>query len=176
MPTDDPTPRPVASIGQGGDTSIGQAAGGNIVHGMDPEAALAQTITFIRDHVWRTDQQREQRDGELADAIEYLTDQFKAYQLMDNRRREADDKERIERRETLDDTLDAIAAALTDQADRLAELRQGQRTTRRWLVGLTLALLGAVLVVAALVQRELAALALRAVFDVAHPGLALWRR
>ena len=168
----DPTPRPVASIGQGGDTSIGQAAGGNIVHGMDPGEALA----FVRDYMWRMDQQREQRDRELSDALSHLTNQFQAYQIMDSRRQAADDKERIERREALDDTLDAIAAALAAQADALADVRQGQRITRRWLVGLAVVLVLAAAVVVWLVSRELAALAVRALLEATSPVLALWRR
>jgi hypothetical protein len=103
----------------------------------------------------------------VAKALEQLRDQLRAHEIMQERRDRIDVEERTARREALDDTLDAIARALTDQADALAELRRGQRLTRFWLVVLTAALLGAVLVVAALVQRELAVLALHT--------LAFWR-
>lgn len=157
MAPDDATPRPVASFDQAGDTSIGQAIGGNVVHGMDPEAALAQTIAFIKEHVWKSDQQREERDKEIARAVRWLGEEFKAYQIMDSRRWGAETKEREERRKLLDDTLDAVAVALDNQAKAITR-QAGEIRVLRWIaLGLGAGLLVATVVIGWLFLREVAA-------------------
>ena len=137
---------------QTADVNTGDSAGENIYHGLDGEqlrAIMQQQTEFYTTLVSAYERQYKDVVGQL----DLLRREADIYQRGEKAQRQA-------RQESLDASLAEFTEALTDQADALAELRRGQRLTRRWLVGLTLALLGAVLVVAVLAQRELTALAI----------------
>lgn len=141
-------------------------AGRDISQGANANAVLE----FLRDYVFEADQQREttikdvgrelRRTREdvaiVSDAVRSVRD-----------RMDDDDHARVGRQASLDAAL--------------AELHQGQRIARRWLAGLTAALVVAALVVAWLAWRELyppvnVVALLRLALGGALALVAQWRR
>lgn len=163
-------PRPVTDLSgqQAGDQSF-QAAGENIYHGANADHVL----DFLREYVFAADQRRETavkaasqelkraqlEMGIVSDAVRSVRDRL-----------DDDDRDRVRRQRDLDHTLATLGEYLEAQALDLAALRRGQTLARRWLAGLTALLIIEILVVAWLVDRELAILAARAAYDVLVAG------
>lgn len=158
-------PRPVTDLSgqQAGDQSF-QAAGENIYHGANADHVL----DFLREYVFAADQRRETavkaasqelkraqlEMGIVTDAVRSVRDRL-----------DDDDADRVRRQRELDHALATLGESLEAQDIALAELRRGQQLARRWLAGLTLALVLVLVVVAVLVWREATLLATRAAFD-----------
>jgi hypothetical protein len=131
---------------QTGDVTNRDSAGGDITyHGADAGAVL----TFLRDYVFASDQQRETaikavsqelrraRDdmGIISDAVRSVRDRL-----------DDDDRERVERQKDHDLFMADMAVQASDQARALRQLR-------RWVVVLTIALFAFALILAAVVWR-----------------------
>lgn len=146
-------PRPVTDLSgqQAGDQRFRDTAGENIYHGLDG-ATLLRLL----------EGQAHEREL-VAAAIERLSTQLRGHELMQAKRDEQETRQRTERQGVLDHRL------TTQDAD-LAALRRGQTLARRWLAILTLLLILEIIVVAWLVDRELALLAARAVYDAVVAG------
>jgi hypothetical protein len=149
---------------QSGDHTSRDAAGRDIHQGADATAVLK----FLQAYVFEADQRREVgiKDlahelvltrgdmGILSDAVRSLRD-----------RNEADARQRLDRQNDLDTHLAEFGEALEAQAIDMGELRRGQRIARHWLAALTLAVLGAAVIIAALILREAGVLAARAALE-----------
>jgi len=141
------------SRGQTGDVATGDNAGGNITHGADATEVLA----FLRSYVFEADQKRETAIKDLARELVYtrgdmgiLSDAVRAV------------------RDQVDDLVNAAEADARQRPARQAELDRQLTIARRWLAGLTIALLVALAVVAVLVlDRYVFVSVARAWFDVA---------
>jgi len=141
------------SRSQTGGVTTGDNAGNNITHGADP----AEVLAFLRDYVFKADQERETANKELARQLVYtrgdmgiLSDAVRAV------------------RDQVDDLVNATEADALQRPARQAELDRQLTIARRWLAGLTIALLVALAVVALLVlDRYVFVSVARAWFDVA---------
>lgn len=158
MAEDTPPPPLVGLPGaQLGEVRI-DAVGGDRINYNDPAAWLE----FIKGQLWRAEEQRDIRHKEQLDRMERLEDALKLHEIAEEHRRSADDKTRQERQEALD--------------KELAALRAEQARTRRWVVGLAIALLIAALVVVALVVDRYALATAARILIGAGLALAVGRR
>ena len=140
------------SRGQTGDVATGDNAGGNITHGADATEVLA----FLREYVFKADQARETAIKELARELVYargdmgiLSDAVRAV------------------RDQVDDLVNAAQLDAKERPARQLALDHQLTIARRWLAGLTIALLVALAVVALLALDRYVLIAARAWFDVA---------
>lgn len=120
---------------QMGDHQQRDAAGRDIVHGVDAD----KTLDLVR-FFWEDRQQRDIRRAELDDALQDMRDTIELY------------------RSTITQRINALVELMEQQAYE-------QRRTRRWLAGLTLAIIVVLAVLAGLVWREAGMLAASAAFD-----------
>lgn len=130
----DERPPLIQHSGQSGDHDT-HAAGRDIIHSNDPALWLA----FIRDQLWQSDQRRDMHQAQIVDRLERQEDMLRAHELMEQRRKEVEAKER---------------------AERQAELDRQLTIQRRWLAGLTIALFVALIVLGWLTVDRFAALSL----------------
>ncbi len=141
------------SRGQTGDVATGDNAGGNITHGAD----ATEVLNFLREYVFEADQKRETANKELARQLAYargdmgiLSDAVRAV------------------RDQVDDLVNAAEADAAQRPARQLALDHQLAVARRWLAGLTIALLVALAVVALLVLDRYVFIGVaRAWFDVA---------
>jgi hypothetical protein len=125
------------------------AAGGNINHGIPPEQAF-DLVRFL----WEDRQERDVRREQLDNTLQDMRDQIELYRI------------------TLAQRITAITVSVDVLAAASAQQARETRRLRYWLAGLTVVLSVSVGVLAWLLWREAAAMALRAAFDVA----LVWRR
>jgi len=141
------------SRGQTGDVATGDNAGGDITHGADATEVLA----FLREYVFAADQRMETTVKALGREAEL--GRLDTRILMESHR---------SLRNRVDDLVNAAARDATERPARQAELDRQLTIARRWLAGLTIALLVALAVVAVLVlDRYVFVSVARAWFDVA---------
>jgi len=141
------------SRSQTGGVTTGDNAGNNITHGADATEVLA----FLREYVFKADQARETAIKDLARELVYtrgdmgiLSDAVRAV------------------RDQVDDLVNATEADARQRPARQAELDHQLAVARRWLAGLTIALLVALAVVAVLVLDRYVFIGVaRAWYDVA---------
>jgi len=141
------------SRSQTGGVTTGDNAGNNITHGADP----AEVLAFLRDYVFKADQERETANKELARQLVYtrgdmgiLSDAVRAV------------------RDQVDDLVNAAQLDASQRPARQLALDHQLAVARRWLAGLTIALLVALAVVALLVLDRYVFIGVaRAWFDVA---------
>ena len=141
------------SRSQTGGVTTGDNAGNNITHGADP----AEVLAFLRDYVFKADQERETANKELARQLVYtrgdmgiLSDAVRAV------------------RDQVDDLVNAAEADARQRPARQAELDRQLGINRRWLAALTVGFVAAFVVLALLAyDRYVFVSVARAWFDVA---------